>query len=544
MIMKALLVDDEKHVRDAVRLLVDWEQLGIGRIMEASNGQAAIELITEEKPQIIVTDMMMPVVNGVELLEWIHSNAPASKTIVISGHDDFSLLRHTVKYGGMDYILKPIDPQQLHDALSKAVATWRHEEEVRERSRERNIEINQLRPVYWDKLLSRLIADPPYYDTLPEQLEKEYGICIENVQACRIAMMSMETMERSLRMKFSSNLDLLFFSLINICNEFLGSGNRGIAFRNSNNESEIVLLIWKEAESAATVKALLSEINDGMQAALKCRLDFGIGEAQTFRAGVHLSYRQARDGLRQRNLLSKSSWLHFAPDQERAPRKLVHFFDYEQRFQLAIRSGSSDQVQAAVQAWMDAVKQLNSITLENLDSWRHEYSVLQRKWIAEWFPAGKEELDIEPAQELASLIIPLDENGILSLTLLEQEITRSMQLLAKSLLKHQHKNYNTMYEIAKYMENHYHENLTLQDIANQFYLSREYISRKFKQEFNVNLSDYLGTIRIDKAKLLLLNPHLRIAQVAEMVGYQDEKYFSKVFKKLEGVSPNEYRKHL
>ena len=74
-----------------------------------------------EHPEIIMTDMMMPIMNGVKLLEWLHRHAPDAKTIVISGHDDFSLLRHTVKYGGTDYILKPIDPDQLNEALDKAI---------------------------------------------------------------------------------------------------------------------------------------------------------------------------------------------------------------------------------------------------------------------------------------------------------------------------------------------------------------------------------------------------------------------------------------
>ncbi|MNY48880.1 HTH-type transcriptional regulator YesS [compost metagenome] len=99
-----------------------------------------------------------------------------------------------------------------------------------------------------------------------------------------------------------------------------------------------------------------------------------------------------------------------------------------------------------------------------------------------------------------------------------------------------------IFEIATFLDKHYHEDISLADIASRFYLSREYISRKFKQEFEVNLSDYLGQIRMSKAKVLLCNPNLRISQVAEMVGYQDEKYFSKVFKKMSGMTPNEYRK--
>jgi two-component system response regulator YesN len=539
--MKALLVDDEKHVRDAVRLLVDWQHFGVDLILEASNGQIAIELITTEKPEIIITDMMMPGINGAQLLEWVHTHAPASKTIVISGHDDFSLLRHTVKYGGMDYILKPIDAEQLHEALSKATDTWRKEEEARVQSRERNIEMNQLRPVYWDKLLSKLIAEPSYYDILAEQLEKEFDIDRNRVPLCRIAILSMDTMEQSLRNKFSSNMDLLFFSLINICNEFLRIGQRGISFRNGNNENEIILLLWRDLDKAMM---LLDEINNGMKITLHSRLDFGIGDTEPFPAGLNQSYNQAYEALRQRNLLSKKAWVHYVPKQERPAKKVLHFSDYEERIRLAIRSGSSEQVQSALQLWIDAVKQLDSITMENLDLWWDEYSVMKRRWIEEFFPTGEETSELQPPKELAGLIIPLDEHGLLSLSIWQQELTRSIQLLAKALLEHQQKEHKTIFDIAKYVENHYNEDLTLQDIANQFYLSREYISRKFKQEFKVNLSDYLGRIRIDKAKLLLLNPHLRIAQIADMVGYQDEKYFSKVFKKLEGVSPNEYRKHL
>jgi two-component system response regulator YesN len=81
----------------------------------------------------------------------------------------------------------------------------------------------------------------------------------------------------------------------------------------------------------------------------------------------------------------------------------------------------------------------------------------------------------------------------------------------------------------------------MQNIAERFFLSREYISRKFKQQFQENLSDYIERLRMDKAKLLLMNPQYRIVHIAELVGYKDEKYFSKVFKKLEGISPNVYR---
>ncbi|MEB9892173.1 helix-turn-helix domain-containing protein, partial [Bacillus cereus] len=124
----------------------------------------------------------------------------------------------------------------------------------------------------------------------------------------------------------------------------------------------------------------------------------------------------------------------------------------------------------------------------------------------------------------------------------ERHWLEALQRLSDALSARQGREQHIIFDIARYVEQHYNEDLSLQDMAERFYVSREYISRKFKQQFGINLSDYWTGIRIEKAKRLLLNPHLRIAQVGEMVGYQDEKYFSKVFKKVEGVSPNLYRK--
>ncbi|MEX2104660.1 MAG: helix-turn-helix domain-containing protein, partial [Bacilli bacterium] len=130
----------------------------------------------------------------------------------------------------------------------------------------------------------------------------------------------------------------------------------------------------------------------------------------------------------------------------------------------------------------------------------------------------------------------------LSIPLWQDEFTQHMLTLSAFLTNRHSRMNNIIFEIADYIQDHYQEDITLQRIAERYFLSREYISRKFKQEMNENISDFIGRIRIDKAKLLLLNPQLRMVQISEMVGYQDEKYFSKVFKKMVGISPNQYRK--
>ncbi|MFE4570176.1 response regulator [Paenibacillus chitinolyticus] len=537
--MIALLVDDEKHVRSALRMLTKWEEHGISQIFEAENGEEAIEVIRREKPQIIITDMMMPVKGGVELLQWLQTNDPSAKSIVISGHDDFSLVRHTIQYGGTDYILKPIDPDQVNEALAKAVASWNKEEHERSRSVERNIEMNRIKPVYWDRQLSGLLDEPAQNPGAVRDLQADWGLPA-GTGSCRIAILSMVTMETKLKNKFGRNTDLLFFSLINICNEFLHRRSRGAAFRYWSS-NEILLLVWGEPDK---VPALLGDINEGILTALHSRLDFGLSRAHAFPDGLPAAYREARDALRQRNLLSRGGWIHEAVRPEGLQPRRLRFSDFEEAIRTAIRSGSAEEISSAVQAWFDGVRSLSAITLEQIEQWRRESDTMRDRWIEDFFPDGPEELLAEVRSESGSgqTIVPLNEQGTLSLADWQQELTHSFVQLSKQLLKRQHREKNVIYDIAKYLQTHYHEEISLQDIAGRFFLSREYISRKFKQEFGTNLSDYLGAIRIDKAKLLMMNPNLRISQVSEMVGYSDEKYFSKVFKKVTGCSPNEYRK--
>lgn len=535
--MRALIVDDEKHVREAVKLLVDWESFAITEIFEATDGLSAIELIQEQKPELIFTDMLMPGKNGMELMEWIHEHAPTSKMIVISGHDDFSLVRHAVKFGGTDYILKPIDADQLGDAVHKAVTELERDEQSRLQNEMRNIEMNQIKPVYWDKMFSNLIADPATYYQVSDKLEKEFGLSKEIVK-CQVVLLSIGTLEPSLRQKFSSHMELLFFSLINICNEFVREKNVGFAFRNVHSSDEIIILLWSDLSHTAK---LIEEIGTGIRRTLHGRLHFAVGPVEAFPKGLHTTYKDAQKAMRARNLLNNKQHIHFHSSNEQESSggtRSLQFSDYEEDIRLALRSGSTDQVNQAVSKWFDAIGKLSFISAQLFENWLHEYRIIRNRWAKELNTHSE---SAEDGMEKV-VFLPLDEEGRLSIRQWQSEMTKELHGIARQMLEQQHKENHVIYSIAQYIEEHYHEDIQLQDVSNLFFLSREYISRKFKSEFNVGFSDYLGRVRIDKAKLLLLNPNLRITQVAEMVGYQDEKYFSKVFKKMEGISPNEFRK--
>jgi two-component system response regulator YesN len=534
--MKAMIVDDEKHVRDAIRLLLDWHSFGIDQVLEASDGQSAVEMMVQEQPEIVFTDMMMPGILGTDLLAWITQNAPRTKTIVISGHNDFDFVRSTMRHGGLDYILKPIDPDQLQEAVRKAVdLRLREDAEVEEESK-RNIVINEIKPAYWDKLFSQMLEDPSCYYPAADNITHEFGLS-QKPASCRVALLDVRTSDSLVKRKFSTHTDLLFFSLSNICNEYLHRGKEGFAFRHWNSVSELAVLFWGDPASHLE---LLSRINEGIQRSLGGKFVFGIGTIKPFPTGMPDSYRQAKTAIAHRNLLESGACLFPYAERMETVRTMAHFSGFEQDIRLAVLSGREEGIREAIETCFTEMRSLSHIDMEYLEQWRSQYAIARAKWQQEWFPKGDTDTVIDGMQTA----LPFDSEGKLRLDLWQRIVTESLVELSRKLQVRRLRERSVIQEIGDYLRNNYQQDIVLQDIADRFFLSREYISRKFKQEFRENLSDYVARIRIEKAKLLLANPSMRIGQIAAMVGYPDDKYFSRVFKKIEGISPNDYRKTL
>lgn len=138
--MKVLIVDDEKHVREAIRYFVPWDSYNISGIYEATNGQEATRIMQEHQPAVVFTDMRMPLMDGAELLEWLHRHYPHTKTIVISGYQDFNYVKPAIVYGGTDYLLKPLNSKQLIASAEHAFKLWMEEEAERKRRQRQNMQ--------------------------------------------------------------------------------------------------------------------------------------------------------------------------------------------------------------------------------------------------------------------------------------------------------------------------------------------------------------------------------------------------------------------
>lgn len=533
--MKVLIVDDEQHVRDTVKMLMEWEQYGIKEVYEADNGLAAMRMVETKMPELILTDVMMPIKNGVQFLGWLQKNAPQCKSVVISGHDDFDFVRHTMKYGGIDYILKPIDPLQLQQAVEKAVEAWKRENQALYLDKAQHIKLNQIKPVYWEKIFTGLVDCSIPSPSAVQEVKHEFGTDCSD--PCLVAVMDIQWIFQKVKEKFKKHEDLLMFSITNVANEILSRRGLGFAFRYWSHHNEIVLVLWKEMNH---IKERLEQINQAIAETLGTRFHIGIGSPAMMKEGLHESYNMARKALRNRNLLQPQHWIHVCSSSREESLVWVHFSDFEEEMKLAIQSCQKSIIQCAVDRWIRVVKEMNFISPEQMDLWRQEYLLFVSRFLQE-FPSNEGPTHLFE-EKWDDLVIFLNEDGNLSLRQMEIGLTKLMMEFSRYLQDRQKRSNHAIYQIAEYLEKHYRQDLNLQHIADHFYLSREYISRKFKQEFGRNITDFVSNLRMKKAKILLRNPEFKICQIAEMVGYKDEKYFSKVLKKMVGVSPNQYRK--
>lgn len=514
--MKVLLIDDEKHVRDGIKLLANWISIGKTEIFEAENGAIAQKIIEQEKPNIIFTDLMMPELDGRGLLKWLRSENIKCKVIVVTGYDDYHYMREAIQYGASDYLLKPIDPDILNETLMKVVSDWNLEEKERIDSLKDFRLLQETLPVYRDKQLTNAINGNEF----DRNILNELGY--QDEQSLQVSLLKLRNIET---FKGIWNEELCFFAILNVVNEILQKQKVGIAFRNLQGTKEVCLLSWGDS-----IYNLLEQISNVLSSIVPFPFHIAVSSKFTEFESIKIGYEEVTDVLQQLNILDKGNKIFYSAKdmKEHSKFNLVELIKLLEQMMEKQDIFIYDEV---IHLIGNRIQQ-NYMPYSQLKSLHTEFVVFLNHWINKLLIPNIDELNIE-AYWNAKGHFALNDY-IAAQREKVQVILREMNQTNKEL--------NSLEAIAIYIQQNYAEEISLQEFSEKFYLSREYISRKFKQIYGVNLSDYVVTTRINKAKELLKFPNLKIYEIALKIGYQDDKYFRKVFKKIVGMTPNEYRK--
>ena len=526
--LRLMIVDDEKTTRESLEKYISWDTLDIGPVQTARNGVEALALAAVVPPEILLTDVRMPRMDGMELAERMRSLNPACKIVFLSGYADKEYLKSAIRLQAVSYVEKPIDPEEVKEAVRAAVAAHekecgtRQEADLLRRSYRENacvIREDLTRAlVTGDGALSVLRAASP--GTLPS-FEPQAGF---TVLAARLRWNGTigESEKAGLRRRIllsSSEVPPL-----HLPTSFLGF------VENDTMGAVIARRITDTSQEGRAMCLRLLEAIRG-QSGDTHDVAIGIGSPVQGVENIPRSYLSALQSLGLRFYREGETVLF--PAGRRPPRYMVGT-DILARFRESLHDGDAEDALALVDAVSKEAREAEAVDIDSVRD------VFFRLYLAVFevaggagsaAPFGEEERtyiwqEIRERQSLAALT----------------ELIRSCVRTACETSAAEGRHARKILEIQRYVRGNYTSvSLGLERIAEQAGLSRTYLSFLFKRATGQNINEYITRLRIEKAKELLRDCRMRTQEVAARVGYRDASYFSALFKKHVGRTPTEFR---
>ena len=503
---KIVIVDDEILIRQGIKHYLNWEQEGFQIVGEASNGQEALEIIEQIRPNIVLTDIVMPIMDGEELTRIVKSKYPDIEIIILSSFGEFDYVRSTFQSGAVDYILKPkLDANMLLEVLNKAVRR-KPAANSNETKQQEQMSVNHV----IEKLISGFEAD---YDRelLARVFPYDSFYLLGVVFSRNIPRENHIQIQDSITQQFQSSLDQAAYHAITT------DKNETVLVLNGNKDKsqDVIEFAKRVAETHIDTGFVLSEqFIDLLQ----------IGSIYNEKVSKLLQYRfyfpnipLLREQDIQQEIPASEAFNIEWFTKECKHGRFQEAFSYLQEYVSVFSKCYTTDV-FEFKSFFENIIFTITVILNNL-----EYDVAElvsSKY--EYFRAINEAASSnETIEHLNKFIAQVNE-------CVHSERNQSSNLNMKKILQ--------------YIEDHYAVQLSLADVAEHFHFNPSYLSNYFSTHNKEGFIEYLNKVRIQKASQLLLKDSAPISEISGMVGYSDHSYFCKVFKKIHGISPSKFRR--
>lgn len=500
---RVVIADDENGVRVALKLLIPWEEMELQLAAEYENGDELCAQAQSLKPEIIITDMRMPGISGGELIRRLHELLPDTQIIVVSGFDDYDYVREALRSRAVDYILKPVEEEALRTALGNAVRDLARRFEEKRRSR-REV-LNQL--VHSDEPVSESEA--------LKYLKESDRYCV--------IMVSLFEEKAAEAYAVRSVSGALYWEIVRLLQE------DGIVFCDDLRRNTLCVIWYGGPEEGIRriqerVPAVCGQV--GVRPVLTA------GEAFSEKRRIRRSYHQARTALESYDVLDGKGNAIYGKDtvQKNGWSLRKQTYDY------LLKDGGIRELavcRRCVQLFSEAWEKAEYVPFEALWDFVRD------------FTKALEPLVLDQTMDVTMTgLINLRERLLLRCSAADigsdledffsQTFTPGREGTGEYTGRAQ--------KIKEYLEAHYREKLTLDDLASEFYLNKEYMSRMYRKEYGIRIGDYLDFLKMEEAKRLLLAGDRTIGEITEYLNFYDESHFNKKFKKAVGVTPKDYAK--
>ncbi len=531
---KILFVDDEEEVRKSIVKLMDWNALGFEIAGEAENGREALEKVTSLEPDVVITDIQMPYMDGLQLAEALQKEYPEKKVVLFSGYDEFEYAKQAIRLGVTGYILKPINIGELTAVLQKL-------RDSIDRELEEKRDVNALResyrrayPVLREKFVNEWVEG-----NIPggeiSRLMKQYLPRFREAEAWTAGLICVDRQKgREEESRWLWEQQLVQVSVLKVVRELL-EGKFCCHLFNGQKELGLICALQK-GQTMNELLALLNQAGRECSQVFALEVTAGLGNPRKNPEELAESYREAKEALEYRVVLGEDRAIYIR-DVEPQKRQVLSLSGQEEgNLFHALKFCEEKEIEEQVNALIDKMgddkvywrqSQSYSVTLLNTLMklvWRYE---LDEKAL---FGTGEnfygELLELRTSHELKAYFNRL-------CTKIHQQLVCQREGNCNTLIR----------EAQEYIEANYaRPDLSVEVLCQEFHLSPSYFSMMFKKETGKNYSTYLTEVRMKKAVELLNTTDDKTYVIAGKVGYTEPNYFSYVFKRQFGVSPSRYHK--
>ncbi len=524
MMYKVFLVEDEVVAREGIRDNVDWKSAGFEFCGEAPDGEMALPLIEATHPDVLITDIKMPFMDGLQLSKIIRERMPSVKIIILSGHDEFHYAQEAVKLGVTEYLLKPLGVRDLHQVLSKVAAQLDHDRAEREKVQRLEHQIEDDLALRQEKFLSKLVMGGM---SSPEAIQSSRLLGLDLIAKWYLVIVI--DFELSGRVE---QFDYHEYQQVEQIITRLAGNNPDILLSKTGVEELILILKGDSSEHLAQEGRFLAElIRTEVENRTNCSLRVGIGSPQDRIGNIYQSFAEALTSLSQ-NVAQEAG--HVDAHSEAGKAELLDLD--KSALENFLRYGTKAEFDTFFEAYM---RPLNEAALQS-------YLVKNYIFVDIVLMVAKFVHQLGGNVDQVIPEINRVETLLLNVNTLDQLRKEARQVFASALgfRDSQTQNqYKLMIQQAKkYIEAHYTDpNLSLNEVATQINFSPSHFSVVFSRETGMTFKDYLTNLRMEKAKELLRTTPLKSFEISSQIGYNDPHYFSYVFKKHTNLSPKQFR---
>lgn len=534
---RVIIADDEPKVLLLIKNLIQWEELGLELVSSANDGISALELIEELHPDIVITDIRMPGYDGIELIERAKAIDPRIDFIIISGYRHFDYAQKAIRFGVEDYLLKPLKALEINQTLRKMIEKYAERDRAKAREQQYSARIEDDAKKRQEQYITDLLEEAPEA-AIPATIDSvnaQYGLNFR-ADAFQAFVVKTDVYYASLnpnvrKLLMEKSLSVIHDALLDRCHAFL---------LHRTDHGIYGLLNFDEAQKKNLRKAMVAII-DALQSQSelfdRIKVTVGLGRQSASIADMPASLKEAECAVANRlvhgagRIIDRVDGqgsgeivrLIVSPAVRNDLLRAIEILDDAEVRQIFDTiadkvAGHEGMTGKAVIALCEECIQILHFGLKNqnpVDDWVHERQT-------DFF----------------------DKLGMCNT---QKDVFQLLSAYATRLVSHvaerrKSENSKPIREAQKYIQENFRSAISLESVSQKVGFNASYFSLLFKKETGMNFLEYLTDLRIKEAKLLLSDPRKTIADVAEDVGYSDVKHFSKLFARITGIQPSQFRK--